>query len=405
MTLVLGAAAGSAQAQDEDAEDNKRIQELRREREDMARSAADSAAQVDALRADDAAVAAALVAIEEYVELQRSRIAAAEASIEAAEAEAEAARREAEQLVAEIEAIRERLRQRAIEVFVQPPQEVADQLSSSDFSGSAVKLYLLDHVVGSELESTDDLRYAEDRLEQVRTRALEQAALAESERASQVQRLDELRQAEADAERLGQEILNRISDWEATSAEIEAADREIGREIAAIEAEIQRREQERIRREEERIRREEEERRRAIEEARRLAEAAAGPFQLVVWPARGKLTSGFGLRVHPIFGTTRAHNGIDIDTDTGDPVLAARSGEVILAGTRGGYGKTVVLYHGLGYSTLYGHLSRISVSVGQDVSSGDRIGDAGSTGWSTGPHLHFELRIDGKAVNPIRFLP
>jgi len=78
---------------------------------------------------------------------------------------------------------------------------------------------------------------------------------------------------------------------------------------------------------------------------------------------------------------------------------------VILAGQRGGFGNTIVLYHGLGYSTLYGHLSRIEVSEGQNVQSGDRIGAIGSTGWSTGPHLHFELRIDGKAVDPTPYLP
>ena len=125
----------------------------------------------------------------------------------------------------------------------------------------------------------------------------------------------------------------------------------------------------------------------------------------MAWPADGEKTSGFGPRVHPIFGTVRQHNGIDLDGDTGDRVRAARSGEVILAGERGGFGNTIVIYHNLGYSTLYGHLSRIEVSVGQNVQSGDRIGAIGSTGWSTGPHLHFELRIDGRAVDPTPYLP
>ena len=76
-----------------------------------------------------------------------------------------------------------------------------------------------------------------------------------------------------------------------------------------------------------------------------------------------------------------------------------------MAGPRSGYGNTVVVYHGLGYSTLYAHLSAISVAVGDQVSSGDRIGSIGASGLSTGPHLHFELRIDGKAVDPTPYLP
>ena len=125
----------------------------------------------------------------------------------------------------------------------------------------------------------------------------------------------------------------------------------------------------------------------------------------MAWPADGDKTSGFGPRVHPIFGSVRQHNGIDLGGDTGDRVRAARSGEVILAGEKGGFGNTIVIYHGLGYSTLYAHLSRIEVSVGQQVQSGGRIGAIGSTGWSTGPHLHFELRIDGRAVDPTPYLP
>ena len=123
------------------------------------------------------------------------------------------------------------------------------------------------------------------------------------------------------------------------------------------------------------------------------------------WPAVGPVVSGFGPRIHPIFGTRRNHNGIDIDGDTGDPVRAVLVGEVIIAGWRNGFGNTVVLNHFDGYTTLYAHLSKISVSVGQEVDHGARIGSVGSTGWSTGPHLHFEIRINGRAVDPMPYMP
>ena len=374
-----------------------RIEDLRQQREQLARNAADVASQVDALIADDEALVEALAELDDYVGLQQTRIEAASAAIVAAEAEAVAARAEAEWFVDEIEIIRERLRQRAIQAYVQPPVDVVEQFSTS-LNESAVKLFLLDLAIGSELEITDELRTAEAQLEVVRRRALERAQDADGERQAQQARLADLEEARAAALELRLEIQSRIDEWDLVSAEIDQADREMEQEINRIEEEIRRAE-------EERRRQEEEERRRAIEEERRRHEAENGPFELVAWPADGKRTSGFGPRVHPIFGTVRQHNGIDLDGDTGDRVRAARSGEVILAGERGGFGNTIVLYHGLGYSTLYGHLSRIEVSVGQNVASGDRIGAIGSTGWSTGPHLHFELRIDGRAVDPTPYLP
>ena len=394
--LLIGSAA-ALMAAAALAQDDGRIEDLRQQREQLARDAADVARQVDALVADDEALIEALQELDDYVDLQQTRIVAAEAAILAAEAEAAAARAEAEWFVDEIETIRERLRQRAIEAYVQPPVDVVEQFSTS-LNESAVKLFLLDLAIGNELEITDELRTAEAQLEVVRRRALDRAEDADEERQAQQQRLADLQDARAAAMELRLEIQSRIEEWNLVSADIERSDKEMEQEIFRIEEEIRRRE-------EERRRQEEEARRRAIEEERRRHEAEHGPFELVAWPADGEKTSGFGPRVHPIFGTVRQHNGIDLGGDTGDRVRAARSGEVILAGERGGFGNTIVIYHGLGYSTLYAHLSRIEVSEGQQVQSGDRIGAIGSTGWSTGPHLHFELRIDGGAVDPTPFLP
>lgn len=113
---------------------------------------------------------------------------------------------------------------------------------------------------------------------------------------------------------------------------------------------------------------------------------------------------GFGLRKHPIFNVVKQHEGIDIANETGTPIYATGNAKVISAGrTQAGYGNMVVLDHGYGYSTLYGHLSRVLVRPGQTVKRGDLIGRCGSTGISTNPHLHYEVRLNGVLQNPVDF--
>lgn len=127
-----------------------------------------------------------------------------------------------------------------------------------------------------------------------------------------------------------------------------------------------------------------------------------------MWPIQGRVTSGFGSRFHPIHKRTITHTGLDIGGPNGGAILAADGGQVIFAGWKGGYGKAVMINHGnrngRNLVTLYGHLSRISVSVGQSVSKGQAIGAEGSTGYATGPHLHFEVRVNGAPVNPMGYL-
>lgn len=118
-------------------------------------------------------------------------------------------------------------------------------------------------------------------------------------------------------------------------------------------------------------------------------------------PVNGTLTSGFGMRMHPILHYRRMHTGVDISAPNGTPILAAADGIVISAGYGRGYGNRVILDHGGGVSTLYAHASRLYVASGQHVTRGQRIAAVGSTGLSTGNHLHWEVRINGKPVNPL----
>lgn len=124
----------------------------------------------------------------------------------------------------------------------------------------------------------------------------------------------------------------------------------------------------------------------------------------VGWPVKGWLTSLFGMRKSPFTGRRVFHEGIDIACRTGTPVTASADGIVSRAGIKSGYGKLVIVDHGYGYQTYYGHNSKIFVKVGQRVKRGDKISAVGSTGRSTGPHLHYEVRLNGTPVNPRKYL-
>jgi murein DD-endopeptidase MepM/ murein hydrolase activator NlpD len=123
-----------------------------------------------------------------------------------------------------------------------------------------------------------------------------------------------------------------------------------------------------------------------------------------VAPVEGLLNSGFGVRRDPFHGNPAFHAGLDISTPTGQPVGATAEGVVVRAGWHGEYGNLVEIEHRSGYKTLYGHLSRILVKQGQKVKRGDRIGLVGSTGRSTAPHLHYEVRVGDRIVNPLEYI-
>ena len=123
--------------------------------------------------------------------------------------------------------------------------------------------------------------------------------------------------------------------------------------------------------------------------------------QAIARPVNGRLTSGFGSRFHPVLGYRRTHKGVDLAAPQGAPIVAAADGRVVAAGWNGGYGRQVAIAHPGGMRTTYGHMSRIAAAAGATVRRGQVIGYVGSTGLSTGPHLHFEVSKDGRLVNPM----
>jgi murein DD-endopeptidase MepM/ murein hydrolase activator NlpD len=139
---------------------------------------------------------------------------------------------------------------------------------------------------------------------------------------------------------------------------------------------------------------------------KRIEATSAAEFLPTIWAHLGKINNEFGFRRNPFGGRSyEFHAGMDIDGERGDTVMATANGVVIKAEWQGGYGNMIEIDHGNGLTTRYGHLAKIEVQPGDNVQRGQLIGLVGSTGRSTGPHLHYELRLNDKAINPRRFLP
>ena len=247
-------------------------------------------------------------------------------------------------------------------------------LGSTDFRDFASRMYLLQRVIRRDFNLIDTLNTQREALEQ-------QKAILDGNK----KELDAIH-AEATAEQkiIAQKTVERQALYEqalAEKAKLDAEYEELQRNSQEITAMIQR-----------------------MEEEGRLAAQAHGSGQFM-WPVNGEITSPFGWRVHPIWGTQIFHAGLDIGADYGEPVHAADSGTVVYAGWMGGYGNAVMVDHGGGLVTLYGHNSSITVSEGQQVGKGETIALAGSTGNSTGPHCHFEVRVHGEVTSPLQYLP
>ncbi len=296
--------------------------------------------------------------------VSQARTSLEQASLESAAAEARLADHR-EQVAARLTAIYE-------QGDVQPIEVVLQATSFADFAN---RLYLLDQVVeydaemlGSyeEARATAEARQAELKERQEQLLQLRDRVAADRQK---------VRAEREYTEQMKRRLLRDRAGWEKALAELEQDSRE-------VEAMLQRLPQ-------------------GAGGQAVHADAWSGTLQ---WPLRGRLSSGYGYRIHPIYRVRKMHTGIDVAVSSGTPIRAAAPGKVVHASRWGGYGNCVILDHGGGMATLYAHCSRIAVKNGATVEQGDIVGYAGSTGLATGPHLHFEVRKDGRHVDPMSLL-
>ena len=399
LPALVGPTAGAAGTQDPSAADARaRRDEIRRQQTELAE-------QLEPLKATDAELAKALATLDANVKAQQARANDATRAADDARHQVETLTAQRQQTEREIDALEKRVRDRAVSSYVNPAGRVDEPslvLQGDDLSSAERKRALVEAVTGNGQDARDQLRLAKDGLQRLQAAAQAASEEADQKEAEAKDALGELEKAEAAQRKIKAAYEARIKGYEDEATTLAAEDAQMQKIItdaearAAAQAEADRRAQQVL--------------------AGRSAESNGGggggapapdaPGSVArparsggcIWPIDGQVSQEYGGR--------GGHPGIDIFAPMGTPIYAAMSGTVIFAGwNNGGYGNLVLVDHGNDTVTAYAHQSQVVATVGQQVSQGQLLGHEGSTGNSTGPHLHFEVRVGGQTTNPRSCLP
>lgn len=338
---------------------------------------ADAAGKLNAAVAADSEIAAGLQAINEAAQSTQAKVEAAQRSLEAARSAKETATAELANASTQQVEVEAQLKVKAVEGFksgVEDPPSIF--FTDRNVNQTIRETTLLHQVNKGTAELLEELRTLKEDQQEAQVQADQAAADAEALQTQLKVELDTLQDQQEVQLRLKREAESRISKWESELSAYAAEDKSIQALINGSSP--------------------------TKVTVTQLRPPSAYGMQ---WPVIGPVTSEYGYRIHPVYGTRKLHSGLDVSAPKGTPIAAAQGGTVLLAGVQGGYGNVVIIDHGDGVSTLYGHMSKINVSKGQQVNRGDIVGLVGATGTATGNHLHFEVRINGEATNPRPYLP
>lgn len=376
LSLVAGTASGATEAELDQLNDQIADLASQIESTQAARSQAGSdllaaKAKLDDLVGQVNAAEAKLASIESGIAAGEAELVEVTASLDRFESALASTRLK----VAET---KESLSLQVVELYINASTASTRFLAFSNASEASVGFAYVDGAMGDSsrlLDELDILEREEERQQEIldAQRIAQQELIADLEKqreaqAAEVASLDGLRAEAAQAAEAARALVSSLN---ADIARFEEHKEGLEADAAALEAEL-------------------------------AARGSAGekPSGPLARPVPGPVTSPFGYRIHPIFGTRKLHTGWDLSAAAGSPIVAAADGVVVSAGVRGGYGNATVIDHGGGLATLYAHQSSMAVSSGQSVSRGQLIGYVGCTGYCTGAHLHFEVRVGGAPVDP-----
>jgi septal ring factor EnvC (AmiA/AmiB activator) len=406
-TLLLGLFLGPVARADAPTNDPSADQ-ARARRQQIQQQQAQIAADLQPLTATDAELNAAVQATGANVQSQQARVTDAQRAADNAQANADKLAAQQAELQKQVDELKSKVRDRAVAAYVNPQGKVDTQsmlLETDDLTEAERKRELVETVTGSNVDASDQLRGAKQALESNRQEFSAAADEARARKADLDADLSDMKAAYDQQAKVKATVDARIAGYQQEASTLKAEDGNLQKVIADAEARYQAQQQAFAQQQ-------------AAAQAAAAQQKAAAPLPVTsgggsaaasantpppaptaggfIWPVHGTISQEYGHNGHP---------GIDISVPMGTQVVAAKSGVVISAGwNNGGYGNLILIDTG-GVVNAYAHLSAIGVANGQTVSTGQPIGNVGSTGYSTGPHLHFECRINGNTVNPRNYLP
>jgi len=317
-----------------------------------------------------------LASLDSKLEQAEARLTRVNHSVRRTRSELEEAQAQVEDAEARLSDQKDSVSERLLSIYQRTePRPLEVLLQSSSFTDFANRLYLLNEIVARDAEILDEFAQAQTDAEALRAELEARCRDLDALQCRIAQERRRTSSARQDTEREKQSILRDRAAWERALAELEQDSREIENMLRRLQKTPAGRE--------------------------RSAKPWTGKFRT---PVKGRISSPYGYRIHPIYKVRKLHTGIDIAAPSGTPMRCAGDGTVVHSARWGGYGNCIIVDHGGGLATLYGHCSRLAVTKGQSVTQGQVIGYVGSTGLSTGPHVHFEVRKDGRPVNPEPYL-
>lgn len=366
----------------------EQIRTLREQVEEASEAESELLGQLDDVQSRRRQLDGKVAAFDKQIAAAAADVAGAQANLDKLQAEFVNAQMRLAAVEGEVAGAQDELRKRAVAAYIgQPTAHAAELMLRADsMRDLAATASYLDAMVSSQKAVLDRYTALRDEITALREAAAKVKDEAMAQRNVVASRVAELEGARMEQDVVRQEVRSQEGQQAALVEQVRSRKAEFQAQINALQAEsdavgglL-----------------------RGVQGGQAVQGGAPGTLSHPLPGAR--VTSLFGPRIHPITGDARNHNGIDYGAGTGTPIRAAAAGIVVYAGPRGGYGNATVIDHGGSLATLYAHQSAIGVSVGQAVGRGQVIGAVGSTGFSTGPHLHFEVRVQGTPVDPMRYL-
>ncbi|HEX2040278.1 MAG TPA: peptidoglycan DD-metalloendopeptidase family protein [Acidimicrobiales bacterium] len=387
-TAVAPAGAAGTAKEERQAEIKQEIQSLREQVAEASAQETEVLGRLDAVQDRRRELDGKVAAIDGQIRAAEAHVAAAEAELERIQSEFVRTQLKLQVAEEEVSAAKHELREKAVAAYVgQPSARAIDVVFKAESMRElAATMGYLEAVVAAQKQALDRFVALRDDTVALRESVAATKDQALAQRNVVLGRKAALETARREQDVVRQAVLAQEGEQASILEEVRSRKAEFQAEIAALRAEsnsisglLK-----------------------GIQSGQTPQPSGRGVLALPVPGAR--VTSTFGPRVHPIFHDVRYHDGVDFGAGHGTPIRAGADGVVVHAGPRGGYGTTVIIDHGNALATLYAHQSSLNVSLGSRVSRNQVVGYVGSTGFSTGPHLHFEVRVSGTPVDPLRYL-